>query len=254
MKFGKSQGILLLFLSAAVVASGCVQNNSNNLNPDFDLDHEEIDFNSSGKEVYENTMSKIENVTAYRVEADNKMAMNLPIISLAVNMTSEGIHEPEKSEINNSGTIKLDFGDNSNLTRFDNQIRLTDNKSVNQTEEKMYSREELGISLEALKTMKVENASVLGSTQLNEKENILLNLDVNSSDLMSNSQSIFEVHSPIQDETEETEEMDRMGSFDKVEAYLWIDRETRTASKFAYYGSANNGSLQARSVTEYSER
>jgi len=81
--FDNSNMVLFLLFAAVVVVSGCIQNSSTNLNSDFELDYEHSDIDSSGLELYENSMSEIENTT-YSVKTDNKMAMNLLVISLSV--------------------------------------------------------------------------------------------------------------------------------------------------------------------------
>jgi len=173
-------------------------------------------------------------------------------------MSSEGVFEKDSSEINSSGTLDLGLGDKSNSTTFNTNVKTSENGTVittdgNRTQTQKYTREKLGVSLEALKDIKVNNASVLGVTQLNGEENILLELEVNSSDLMTNSEHIFEVHSPVQESVEDGQEMNQIKSFNKSKAYLWIDRDSQIPSKFAYYGSANQDALQVRSVTEYSQ-
>jgi hypothetical protein len=113
-----------------------------------------------------------------------------------------------------------------------------------------YGRDGLGLSLEAVEEIDVEDASVLGVANLSGEESLLLELDVNASSLMRNSEDIFEVHSLIGKSTD-GEGMDEVSSFNETEAYLWADRENLAPSKFAYYGSAGEGMIQARSVTEF---
>lgn len=262
MQLDYSRGVLFVLLAAVVVSSGCIENSSTSLDSDFSLDYEQVDLNSSGMDVYQASMVRADNVSSYAVDSDNKMAMNLPVISISVNMTSEGLFDQDSYEVNSSGTMGFNVGGNSNATEFNTRISSTENgteveKEVmdreNQTEEQ-YSREDLGISLEALEAIDVENASILGVSNLSGEENILLGIDVNSSDLMRSSEGIFEVHSPVQESADEGGDMSEVGEFNEVEAYLWTGREDRVPSQFAYYGSAQNGSLQLRSVTEYSER
>jgi len=45
--------------------------------------------------------------------------------------------------------------------------------------------------------------------------------------------------------------MSKLESFEMAEAYLWTGREDMIPSRFAYYGSSGNGSIQVRSVTNY---
>ena len=259
IELDNSHGVFVVLLAAVVVSSGCIESSSTNLEPDFDLEYEDVSVNSSGNDLYRESMSRTANISDYGVDADNKMVMNLPVIGVSVNMTSNGVFEEESYEVNSTGNIKFNFGGNSNSTEFNTRISSTENgaeveKEItgesNQTSEQ-YSREDLGVSLEALQGINAENASLLGVSNLSGEENLLLEVNVDSSDLMRNSEKIFEVHSPIQESTEEGGDMSEVGSFNESEAYLWVDRDERTASKFAYYGSAGNGSLQVRSVTEY---
>ena len=248
-----------MLLAAVVVASGCVQNSSTNFKSDFELDYEDIELNESGQDLYQTSMSQIDNTSSYSIKADNRMAMNLPVISLSVNMSSEGVFETEASDINSSGTISLGIGGNTNSTEFSRRVQTSENGTVitvdeNSTEMEKYRMEELGVSLEALKSINVHNVSVLGITNLDGEETILMDLNVNSSELMSNSESIFEVHSPVQESAENGQGMEEIGGFNESKVYLWIEKDSKAPSKFAYFGSANNGALQVRSVTEYSDR
>jgi len=92
-------------------------------------------------------MSEIENTT-YSVKTDNKMAMNLLVISLSVNMSSEGVFEKDSSEINSSGTLDLGLGDKSNSTTFNTNVKTSENGTVittdgNRTQTQKYTRENL---------------------------------------------------------------------------------------------------------------
>ena len=259
VRLDNSRGVLLVLLSAVVLSSGCIESSSTNLNPDFNLDVNTTSANSSGMEIYRTSMSRAGNVSTYRVEADNSMAMNLPVVGLSLNMTSKGLFEKESYDINSSGVMGFNFGEETNFTEFNTRVMSLENDTKvekeakdreNQTKEQ-YSREDLGLSLEALEDISVENASVLGIANHEGEENLLLELNINSSDLIRNSEKIFEVHSPVQESAGESGDMSEAEKFDKVEAYLWAERETRNPSKFAYYGSAKNGSIQVRSETEF---
>jgi len=262
MKLPKtSSRAILVLLTTVVAASGCIQSSSTDLNPDFDLEHSEVDVNSSGMEIYQASVAE-SNFSGYSVDSDNRMAMNLPVFSVAVNLTSEGLFENDSYDVNSSGTMRFGFGQNSNSTEFQTQISSDGSSSEivkqvgsreNSTENK-YSRQDLGLTMEAFKEIKVEDASVLGVSNISGEENLLLNLTFNESDLMRNSEKIFEAHSPVQESTDQGEDMSDAASFKESEAYLWVDREDQSISRFAYYGSAQDGSLQVRSVTEYSER
>lgn len=259
IEIDNSRGALFVLLAAVVVSSGCIQGSSTNLNSDLGLDYNEVNLEESGQNIFQQSMNRADNLSEYSVESENKMALNLPGISISVNMTSDGVFSQEGSGVNTSGTMGLNFAGNSNSTEFTTSVETSENGSEvfresmgekNRTQEN-YSREDLGFTLEALNEIDVENASVLGVSNISGEEDILLDLEVNSSDLMRNSEAIFEVHSIVQESTDSGEELDSSGSFNETEAYLWTDREDRTPSKFAYYGSARNGSIQVRSVTHY---
>jgi hypothetical protein len=259
---GNSRGALFVLLAAVVVSSGCIQGSSTNLNPDFRLDYSEVDLEESGQNILQESLNRGDNLSEYSVESENRMALNLPGFSVSVNMTSDGVFSQESSDVNTSGVMGLNFAGDANSTEFTTRVRTSENGTEvvresmgeeNRTEEN-YSRKDLGFTLEALNEVEVENVSVLGVSNVSGEENILLDLEVSSSDLMRNSETIFQVHSIVTESTDSGEGLESSTSFNQTEAYLWTDREDRTPSKFAYYGSAENGSIQVRSVTEYSER
>lgn len=256
-ELNQSAGIFALLLVAVVISSGCIESERTDLKPDFNLEYSEVDLNRSGQEVYDDSMSQIDNISEYQIEADNRMAINLPVISVSANMTSEGIFEQETSEINTSGTMGLNMGGNSNITGFETwMVNSEDGTTIktemmgesNTTELEKYSREDISVSLEALRNLAVENASVLG---VDEEEMLLLEVKFNATDLMMHSSKTFETLSPVQESVEDGRGIEESGSFDDLEAYLWAERESLSPSKFAYYGSADNGSLQIRSVTSF---
>jgi hypothetical protein len=240
-----SAALLLIVL----ISSGCIQSDSRNLEPDFDLDANTTSLNESGMEVYRASMSGAENVSDYSLESDNRMVMNLPGMSLSVNMTSEGELGGD-SEISSSGVMGFSFAGNSNSTEFSTRLLSENGEFSRINDSEVYSREELGFTIEAVDEIDVNEASVLGVTDLNGEENILLSLDVNESDLMRNSESIFNVHSVVQESTDSEEDLGDIQDLNVAEAYLWTGTD-RAPSKFAYYGSADNGTIQVRSVTEY---
>ena len=254
-----TSGVLFVLLAAVVVSSGCIQSSSTDLKSDFDLSHSDVSLNSSGMDVYEASMSSVSEVSNYSVGADNRMVLNLPVIGVAVNLTSDGVFEEDYYEVNSSGTLGFKFGEDSNSTEF--RSRATSNGNVttvykqamneeNSSEVERYSREDLGVSLESLQEINVDDASIVGAANVSGEDNLLVNLMVNGSDLVSNSEQVFEVHSLVQESTDE-DQMSNLESFDTAEAYLWTSRDNRIPSKFAYYGSAGNGSIQVRSVTNY---
>ena len=256
--FDRSKAVLLV-IAAIAAASGCLQTDTANLESDFNTTHEPAEINRSATALYQDSMSAVENTESYDVEADNRMVMNLPVFGVAVNMTSEGEFEPESSDINTTGSMRFSFGSNSNSTEFTHRVRTDGNSTVsysgtegdqNRTETEKYSREELGVSLESLRDIEAENASLLGEAQLNGEQTFLLELNANSTDLMESSASVFEKHSPVQ-ESSDRQNMEELGSFDEQEVYLWISQDSFMPAKFAYYGSASQGSIQVRSVTEY---
>ena len=256
-----SNRVLFLILSSLIIASGCVQNSSNNVKSNFNFDYQKTNMNNSGLTIHQDSISSVNNVSNYSFDAENRLAMNLPAISVTVNMTSNGVFEQDSYKMNSSGTTDFNIGGNSNPEEFETQISSQNNSTTIETmvadevhrdeNSSLNDRKRLGISMKALQKIDVRNASVLGTANLSGEENILLELKPNKSDLIRNSEQIFQVHSTIQDSSDEGQDMSEIDSFDKVKAYLWTGRENHMPSKFAYYGSAGNGSIQVRSVTNY---
>ncbi len=251
-----SRGTVLAVIVAVVTVSGCVQGSSTNLESGFQTDSTETDFNRSGSEIYTAALEKAGNVSEYSVESENKMAMNLPVFSVSVNMTSKGDFQEENSTINTSGSMTFGAFGRSNSTEFTSSVETSGNSSkistgvmseTNATERQAYSRERLGVTLEALQEIELRNVTPLGVTGDGET---VLKIQPNSTQLMKNSGNIFEVHSPVQESTD-GQRMEQAPIFTEINAYLWIGEDS-TPEKFAYYGSANKGALQVRSVTDYS--
>lgn len=251
-----SRRAVLAVIVAVVTVSGCVQGSSTNLESGFQTDYTETEFNRSGYEIYRTALEKAGNVSDYSVESENRMAMNLPLFSVSVNMTSEGSFHEENSTINTSGSMTFGAFGRSNSTEFTSSIETSGNSSelltgimseTNTTERPAYSREKLGITLEALQDIEIRNATPLGVNSDGEK---VLRVDPNRTSLMKNSENIFEVHSPIQKSTD-GKGMGKAPKLSEINAYLWIG-EDNVPEKFAYYGSSGEGMVQVRSVTDYS--
>ena len=246
--FDCSRSILFCVIIGVVAVSGCVQSSSTDLKSDFDLTHQDLDSDATGYELYQDSISQISTVSNYSVESDSSMAMNMPVISFSANMSSEGAFSQENYRINTSGNMNFNFAGRSNSTEFETSLVPSGNKT------EIYSKIEsknTGISLEALKDVDIENASLIGSAQVNGENSTLIDLEVNSSSLVKNSEDIFEKLSLIQKSSEKGQGLSDLGGFNTSSAYLWINQDNKLPAKFAYYGSVNNGSLQVRSVTEY---
>lgn len=258
--FDCSRKILLFVLAAAVVASGCVQSSSTDLKSDFDLTHQDVEYDSTGYGLYQESMSHISNYSSYRSESDSSMAMNMPLISISANISSEGVFSQENYEINTSGSMTFNVAGRSNSTEFETRLVSSGNETElfreirnggNSTEISKIDRKKLGVSLEALEQVEVENASIIGRSQVNGENSTLLKLDTNSSSLARNSENLFEKLSVIQKSSEDGQDLSDLGGFNKSSAYLWINENDNLPMKFAYYGSVDKGSIQVISVTEY---
>lgn len=252
--------LVVLLIAGVVAASGCLQTETANLDSNFDTSHEDIDLNQSANSIYEESLDAIENTSSYSLNADNRMVMNLKVFGVEVNMSSKGEFEQQRSRVNSSGAMSFKFGGNSNSTEFQSTLISDENSTRigtgpendrNWSERDTIPREDLGLSAESLQTVDMENISVLGKSQLDNEEVLLLELGANATDLMKSSSSIFEKLSPIQESTD-SQDMEDVGSFGEKEVYLWIERDSMMPRKLAYYGEAGNGALQVRSVTEYS--
>ena len=258
--FDCSRSILFCVIIGVVAVYGCVQSSSADLKSDFDLTHQDLDSDATGYELYQDSISQISTVSNYSVESDSSMAMNMPVISFSANMSSEGAFSQENYRINTSGNMNFNFAGRSNSTEFETSLVPSGNKteiyrrirnSSNSTEVSKIESKNTGISLEALKDVDIENASLIGSAQVNGENSTLIDLEVNSSSLVKNSEDIFEKLSLIQKSSEKGQGLSDLGGFNTSSAYLWINQDNKLPAKFAYYGSVNNGSLQVRSVTEY---
>ncbi len=253
---------VLAILALVVVSSGCVQPDSTNLNDDFNLDYEETSINSSGEEIYQSSLNSVDNISSYEVSGSNEFAVNLPVaMSFFIDMNTTGTFEEQSSEFNTTGDFKITFGDNSNLTEFNTSVITSEGRTEltrsirgkeNTTENAKYSREALGLSLESWKTVEAEEVNVLGLSDLGGEENLLLEVDFNSKDLMEHTNRVLETHGLLQTSPNIDQDLEEPSDFSETKAYVWTERN-EPPSKIAYYGSSENGTTQIKSLVRFKE-
>lgn len=249
-------------LMLVVVSSGCVQSGQTQLKSDFGLDYEETSLNSSGEELYQKSFKDVGNISNYHVSASNEMAMNLPVaMSFYIDMNTTGAFQSESSEFNSTGDFRFNLGDNSNSTEFQTSVVTSEggteiSRSIrdreNTTEFAKYSREALGLSLTSLNSVETDEVNVLGLSDVEGEENVLLEVDFDSKDLMSHTNRVLETHALMQVPPDADQQVEQPTEFNSMKAYLWTERDG-PPSKLAYYGTAENGTMQIRSTVKFTE-
>ena len=254
MSIDKNTVALLYLLALTVIASGCVSNSSANLNKGFSTETTPVELNQTGESILNQTFS--EPAENYSVDSKTQVLFNTPVTSFRINLTSDGDFRPERSNI--TSTTKIGLGGLSGeedqewpvktVETSGNMTKVTVSSGENSTEKEIssYDRSELGLSLEAFENIGIEDAKLMGATGKNQSQ-LLLELNTSKSELVSNYANIFELHSiNEEDEDVSSQTHEEFESFNRTEAYAWIDSDERNLERFSYFGSSQNGALQVR--------
>lgn len=245
---------LLSLLALTIVVSGCVSNSSANLNKDFNTDANPVQLNQTGESLLEQAFSQ--EVENYSVNSKTQVLFNTPVTSFRINLSSEGDFRPETSNI--TSTTKIGLGGFSGdedqewpvktVETSGNTSKVTVSSEDKNSEKTVdaYNRTELGLSIQAVESIGVEEAELMGATGQNQSQ-LLLELDISESELAGNYATIFERHAVNKEEEDASSQThEELDSFNQTEAYAWIDREEKTLERFAYFGSNEDGALQVR--------
>jgi hypothetical protein len=243
---------ILLTLSIAAIASGCVSNSTANLNQNFDTEAEPVDSNLTGTSVLNDAFT--DKPEAYEVESKTRILFNTPVTSVRMNLSSSGEFLSNRSNITTSTRVGLGMTNETADQVPEKTVETSGNTSTlsvtsengNTTTEAVeaYNREDLGVSLEAFEAIEVQSAELLGATGENNSR-LLVELETESSDLVENYESVMTAHA-VNDEESSMENQDSLSEFNTSKAYAWVGRDERNLERYSYYGSAVNGALQVR--------
>ena len=255
--FGDEKLAVFVLFSAVVLTSGCVSNSSANLDKDFNVETTPVDINYTKENIAEQAFTT---EGTYNVSADTKTLFNTPVTAFKVNLTSRGDFRESTSNV--STTSKFEFGSLSNMNQSvwpvktlqtdANATEITVTNESGSTTETVepFSREELGLSIEAFDKIGLQEIDLLGE---NSEGALVFDVDANRSDLADNYARIFSTHA-VNSEQDTEMQPDDVSGFNDTESYLWVDGEDRGLERFAYYGSAADGNVQVRIDANFTER
>ncbi len=145
-------------------------------------------------------------------------------------------------------------GNEENITVEEKNSEISvgpDHAEITETKD-AYSRDELGVSAEAIQEIRIQEVEILGENK-DDSSQIILKLETNGSDLLRNYAEIMEVHGVNNSESTqgtgeigEDSESQEYASLNRTKTYAWINQETGRLDRFAYYVSAPGGILQVR--------
>lgn len=249
MKIKYNRMPLIALITLTIVASGCISSSSASLDQDFDTEASPIDLNRSGDSILEEAFN--ERPENYSVDAKTEVLFNTPITSVRLTLSSNGSFDAEFSNVKTY--TKMDIG-GLNESEDEQPVKtvITDGNTSrveiiggNETMKTLeaYNPEELGISMEALEQIKVEDTELLGVTGDDDSQ-LLLEPEVNGSDLVENYEDIMDVHAFSDEESMENDES--ISKFNRTEAYAWVNRDSMDLERYSYFGSASEGNIQVR--------
>lgn len=258
MNFSETRLFSISLIFAVVITSGCISGGDESLSQKFDTDARDVGINSSASSLLNQSFSK--DYSRYNVSSELKVLMKTPVAPMRLNLSSSGYFNDSYSNIETRTKIDLGFGTEINksdqpVKRVETNASRTTVSIVNSENRtgrsfEAYDREDLGLSVEAVKEIGFENGTVLGVTGENSSQ-ILVELEADRSDLLENYAEIFKTHA-VNDNSSSMEENDDLSRFENVESYAWIDRDSKKLERFSYYGSAADSRLQVRSDIDFS--
>jgi len=233
-----------------VVSSGCISNSSENLDQSFETDTTPVELNQSGEELLQDSFKQ--NYSSYDVDAKSQLLLNTPVSALTMNLSTNGSFRPDSSELVTKTKIGLGAFSDVNESEFPvknittsgntSRVTITGEESSSKTVE-AFMREEMGLSIEALREIEVEDSELLGATG-EDDDQLLVEVDADSEDLVENYEDILTVNSVSDEETQDSSE--DIESFNRSKTYAWVDRTDRALERYSYFGSDAEGNLQFR--------
>lgn len=247
-------------LVLVVFASGCVSSSSASLDQDFDTEAVPADTNRTGESLLNETFSG--ETGEYDVNSKTRLLFNTPVTSIRMNLSSEGEFRTKSSEVRTVTRIGLGLTNASESPEWpEKTVRTEGNRSeitvrsgentTTRTAE-AYSREELGISMEAFESIDARDVELLGASGENSSL-LILKIDAESSDLVENYKTIMEAHA-VNEESSSMEQEDRgFSGFNRSKTYAWIDRGDMSLERYSYFGSTAGGTAQVRVDARFGE-
>lgn len=250
MKIKENRIALIALITLTIIASGCISSSSASLDQNFDTEASPVELNRTGDSILEEAFN--ERPENYSVDAKTEVLFNTPITSVRLTLSSNGSFDAEFSNVKTY--TKMDLG-GVNESEDEQPVKtvITDGNTSeveilaggNKTEKTLeaYTIEELGISMEALEQIEVKDTELLGVTGDDDSQ-LLLEPDVDRSDLVENYKDIMEVHAFSDEESMENDES--ISKFNRTEAYAWVNRDSMDLERYSYFGSASEGNIQVR--------
>lgn len=255
--------VFLLALTA-----GCIGGDVNTMDPE-EVDilgedgpaTEEVETNETGGEILGTAVEAVDGAETRSFDTESRMGFGASWVSMTVSMDSEGEAEADEiGYVSTEGSIHGEFVGLGNTTDFETETYVSPTRTHRRSSEAgdemgNWSTTETGlddggltVGAEGLTEIAEKaDAEVEGTGSVGGEETYVLSLDVGPEELTRHSAEIFDAHavdgSDEFDPDEGDEGIDEEDT-SELEAYLWVDRETREPVRFSYYlllGGSDDG-------------
>ena len=251
-----SRFVFVVVLAVALsVTAGCLGAEFEPMDIDIEPDAEEVETDETGDEILASSLEAVGDAETQTVEAENAMALGASrLFSLSMSMDSSGeFVTDEFAHVSTDGVVDVQaFGIFDNETAFETESYSTPNATYTRSAEgdepmSDWSVNETGIDdrpspfgFEGIeKVLGDADAQLEGVETVDGDETYVLSLDLDAEGVILNSMEAFALYGSDELEEEEgddpeDEESDE-ADLDALDAYVWVDRDTREPVRLAYY-------------------
>ncbi len=243
---------------ALVLTAGCIGGDFDTMDPEEadvlgEVPAEEVETDETGDEILGTAVESLDEAETASFEAENRMAFDASLFSMTVSMESDGeVETGDIGHVSTDGGMRGEIlGTFDNRTEFETETYVTPTTTYKRHAE---DGDELGdwtttetglddggltIGTEGIASVIEDaDATVEGADTVDGDEVYVLSLDPETEELTRHTVEIFDAHAVDDaDEFEEDEDDEEVGEDDmtELEAYLWVDRDTREPVRLSYY-------------------
>ena len=256
----KAVVVLVLFVSLAA-ATGCLGGEVEGIDADISPNAEPVETNATGDEILASAVETTEDVEPYSVDSQHRFVAGASgLFDMNFTMDSTGSFDTEDRRIlvETDGTADFSFLVLGNTTEFETSVYSDEGsmwrRSVEGGEATGWSEREgnftyaesvLGVGA-VNETYGDFGAELLGGETINGVDTYVVSVNASAERLSRHSSAVIGLHGEgieQRDEEMETDEEVEAG-VEEIEAYLWVERETRRPVRMAHrisIGPSENG-------------
>lgn len=269
----KKAVVVLVLLVSLVAATGCLGGEVEGIDADISPNAEPVETNATGDEILASAVEATEDAEPYSVDSQHRFVAGASgLFDMNFTMDSTGSFDTEDRRIlvETDGTADFSFLVLGNTTEFETSVysdedsmwrRSVEGGEVTGWSERegnfTYAESVLGVGA-VNETYGDFGAELLGGETINGVDTYVVSVNASAERLSRHSSAVIGLHGEgieQRDEEMETDE-DVEAGVEEIEAYLWVERETRRPVRMAHrisIGPSENGTTVSEAGNGTSE-